>query len=39
MNFKHMPELEWHWGYPLVLFAMAILVIFMLFYFRKNRWI
>lgn len=39
MNFKYMPELEWHWGYPLVLFIMAILAIFMLFYFRKNRWL
>ena len=31
MNFKHMPELEWQWGYPLVMFIMAILVLFMFF--------
>ena len=39
MNFKHMPELEWHWGYPLILLIMAIIALFMLFYFRKNRWL
>lgn len=39
MNFKFMPELEWHWGYPLALSVMAVIVIFMLFYFRKNRWL
>ena len=39
MNFKYMPELEWHWGYPLIMFIMAILAIFMLFYFRKKRWL
>jgi magnesium transporter len=39
MNFKHMPELEWHWGYHIVLSIMAILAIFMLFYFRKKRWL
>ena len=39
MNFRYMPELEWHWGYPLIMFIMAILAIFMLFYFRKKRWL
>ncbi|MFH1861488.1 MAG: magnesium/cobalt transporter CorA [bacterium] len=40
MNFERMPELSWHWAYPLgfwvVIFA---LIIFMVFYFRKRHWL
>ena len=39
MNFKNMPELEWRWGYPLVLFLMLAVAVFMLFYFRRKKWI
>jgi magnesium transporter len=39
MNFKYMPELEWHWGYFTVLFGMALLACAMLLYFRKKGWI
>ncbi len=39
MNFKYMPELEWHWGYPVVLLTMAVLSILMLIYFRRKKWI
>jgi magnesium transporter len=39
MNFKYMPELEWRWGYPLVLLFMVSVAIIMLFYFRKKKWI
>ena len=39
MNFKYMPELDWHWGYPAVLIAMAVVVIFMIFWFRRKRFI
>jgi len=38
MNFKHMPELEWHWGYPAVLLLMASVAIGMLQFFRRKRW-
>ncbi len=38
MNFKYMPELEWHWGYPLVLFGMAGISAVMIYYFRKKKW-
>src|SRR6185369_16099561 len=38
MNFKHMPELEWRYGYPAVLLLMAAIFIGMLAYFRKKRW-
>lgn len=39
MNFENMPELKMQNGYFIVLGAMAVIVMFMLFYFRKKRWI
>ena len=39
MNFKYMPELEWRWGYPLVLFLMLAVSVFMLLYFKRKKWI
>ena len=39
MNFRYMPELDWRWGYPLVLTTMAIVSAGMLFYFRKKKWL
>ncbi|MBI5522333.1 MAG: magnesium/cobalt transporter CorA [Desulfarculus sp.] len=38
MNFKHMPELEWPWGYPAVLLVMAVSAAGMLYYFRRKKW-
>ncbi len=39
MNFKHMPELNWAWGYPLTIGVMVLVAAGMLCYFRKNEWI
>ena len=39
MNFKHMPELEWSWGYPALLLLMLGIAGGMLVYFRKKRWL
>ncbi|UCF72155.1 MAG: magnesium/cobalt transporter CorA [Deltaproteobacteria bacterium] len=39
MNFKYIPELEWHWGYPVILFVMAGIGFLMLVYFRRKRWL
>jgi magnesium transporter len=39
MNFKNMPELDWRWGYPAALAAMALAAGGMLFYFRRKRWL
>ena len=39
MNFRHMPELEWSWGYFAVLSGMAIIGILMLIYFKRKRWL
>jgi len=38
MNFKHMPELEWRYGYPAVLGLMALTAGAMLAYFKKRGW-
>jgi magnesium transporter len=39
MNFKYMPELEWHWGYPAVWLVVVFIGISMLIYFKKKRWL
>jgi magnesium transporter len=39
MNFKYMPELEWHWGYFAVWGLMITIAIIMLIYFRKKKWL
>jgi magnesium transporter len=39
MNFKHMPELEWKWGYPAVWIAVILISVSMLTYFKKKGWL
>lgn len=39
MNFHNMPELEWKYGYFLILFLMAIVAFLMVRFFRKKEWI
>lgn len=39
MNFEYMPELAWRWGYFGVLGLMAGVVILMVAYFRKKKWL
>jgi magnesium transporter len=39
MNFKHMPELDWPWGYPLILAVMGFVAILMLTLFRRKKWL
>ena len=39
MNFKYMPELEWHWGYPAALLVMLAICFLMVFYFRRKKWL
>ena len=38
MNFKHMPELDWAWGYPYGLTLIALSAIAPLLYFRHRGW-
>jgi magnesium transporter len=39
MNFEFMPELSFKYGYFIVWFVMLVIAAFMLFMFRKNKWI
>lgn len=39
MNFQFMPELGLTWSYPAILILMLVMVIGMLIYFRKKRWV
>jgi magnesium transporter len=38
MNFEHMPELHWRWGYGWALGLMAVTAGGLLFYFRRKGW-
>ena len=39
MNFKHMPELDWEWGYPFAIWVMVILDSILFWRFRKSGWL
>jgi len=39
MNFKHMTELEWVWGYPAAIGFMVVVAIGILLWFRRRGWI
>ena len=39
MNFDHMPELRWTFGYPLALGVMAMICLFLYWRFRKAGWL
>jgi magnesium transporter len=39
MNFQFMPELKWHWGYPLVWVIVVAIAVIMLSYFRRKKWL
>ncbi len=39
MNFEHMPELNWHWAYPLLMAIMLGSALGMVAYFRRKGWI
>jgi magnesium transporter len=39
MNFKHMPELEWEYGYPMALGLMVTAALMSLAVFRWRKWI
>lgn len=39
MNFVHFPELQWRWGYPLVLLVMAGVASGLLLFFRRRGWL
>ena len=39
MNFEHMPELKWAWGYPFSIVLMVAIDVYLFMRFRKARWL
>ncbi|MDX8032078.1 magnesium and cobalt transport protein CorA [Lentzea sp. BCCO 10_0856] len=39
MNFRHMPELNWVWGYPFALLLMALVCTGLYLVFRRRGWL
>ncbi len=39
MNFQYMPELLWRWGYFVILVVMLGIGVFMVYYFRRKKWL
>jgi magnesium transporter len=39
MNFQHMPELNWEFGYPVTIAVMVILDTYLFYRFRKAKWL
>ncbi|MFD7652569.1 magnesium/cobalt transporter CorA [Actinosynnema sp. NPDC059797] len=39
MNFEHMPELEWKYGYPMVISVILVVCLTLYRIFRRNEWL
>ena len=39
MNFRYMPELEWRFGYPVVIVMSILIAIACLLFFKKKKWL
>jgi magnesium transporter len=39
MNFRYMPELDWRWGYPLVLLVITVACLMLYRGFKRNGWL
>ncbi|MCP1660800.1 magnesium/cobalt transporter CorA [Neisseria perflava] len=39
MNFENMPELHWHYGYFMVLGIMALIIVVLLVFFYRRKWL
>jgi len=39
MNFRHLPELDWRFGYPLVLVVMGVICVVLYRGFRRSGWL
>ena len=39
MNFRHMPELEWQFGYPMALALMVVAAVAPYLFFRWKQWL
>ena len=38
MNFANMPELKWVYGYPVALTTMVLIDLYLVYRFRKAKW-
>lgn len=39
MNFRHMPELEWYWGYPACMLLILLISAGIYVWFKKKKWL
>jgi magnesium transporter len=39
MNFEYMPEIDWRWGYPVVMVVMAVICFALFRAFRRSGWL
>ncbi len=39
MNFKNMPELEWHYGYYVVIGVIFLIAVSMIIFFKRKHWL
>ncbi len=39
MNFDYMPELKWHWAYPVIWVGFILIALLLLVYFRRKKWL
>jgi len=39
MNFKHMPELDWSFGYPVAIGLMLLAAVLPYFFFKWRKWL
>ena len=39
MNFRHMPELDWYWGYAFALGLMAVMSFVLYRVFKRRDWL
>ena len=39
MNFKFMPELEWHYGYPVVMAGLLATCAYLYYRFKRSSWL
>jgi magnesium transporter len=39
MNFRHMPELDWSFGYPAAVVVMVVAAVAPYVFFRWKRWL
>lgn len=39
MNFRHQPEYNWPWAYPLLWMLMILMAVVQIIYFKRQRWL